>query len=176
MKDLNHVVLVGPVSNVDIRMFSSYGFLSMRVLMSKVSVVLDPKQNEWAHEFQQARCVALWDGFFDSRADKKDPGKWWYEIGARASSVRAVSTELTPVNRAEVVGKVQRISNEWVTLSCSYFAPKKKTWLSRILHVRSQQTLPNSLYGKRILAIGTVAPKLNGTPGLHLAATQIHQL
>lgn len=175
----NDMILAGPVSRAETRMFGDFGFLTVTLAGLKVKFDLksgDKRSAEVQDEAPQARSAILTSGYFASRQDKKDAGKWYYEIGGRRWGVKFLDYEVPILNQATVSGDVKHAAGPWLLVGSQYMIPRKppqkNEWRDRLVWVLCSQ--PAETYmGRTILAVGAARPRVESEWRLHLAASGI---
>lgn len=176
----NDIVLAGPVSRVQAKMFGTYGFLEMNLAALKVKFDLkNDQKSEWMKQAaQNARSAVLTSGAFASSESKKEPGRWFYDIKGRVNAVSFCDFEVPIINRAAVVGSVKLASGPWMMIGSRYMIPKKEgspEWRDRLIWVLAQQET-QSYMGQDVLVVGSARPKVEAEWRLHIVAEGVWTL
>lgn len=170
MRNENSVILAGPVEEVRSRTFPNFGFLNLKVGGVRVTVTMNQDEFGLVQTAEAAKSATLWGGFFEARQDKKDPAKFWYNIGARAKAVAFSGEDMTPINQALVVGKLTGTEDVWSSVSAAYHIPKEKRWGARTIRVLFDRPVAGPA-DQEIMVIGTVQQYFNEMEHLHLKAS-----
>jgi hypothetical protein len=176
----NDIILAGPVSRVQDRMFGDFGFLEMNLAALKVKFDLkNDQKSEWLKSAaQNARSAVLTSGAFSSSESKKESGRWFYDVKGRVNAVSFFDFEVPIINRAVVVGSVKSASGPWMMIGSRYMIPKREgspEWRDRYIWVLCQQEA-QAYMGHDVLVAGSARPKIESEWRLHIVAEGVWTL